>query len=299
MPESTEPTPPDPLAERLRATVEHRTGELPAAPDLPGRIHARVRRRRRQRRALGSGLVAATLVAVLAGALVLIPDRDGADDVQTAAGGDRTSDETTTSEPDTTTTTAAAPTTPPDSGVDPTTPPTDEPPVTTATTLGTPPSGPVRVTPDTPLNYAGIGPIRAGMTVHEAERASGVTINPSASIPEPGGTCNVAQIEDYGIWLLLRVSGAEGEDQKAGVITVVESGRSTEEGIRLGDAVDRVTSVYGEPTRTAEYPYQEGGQMLIFERSGYAYNIVTDGAGVIEVQSGYADQLPVIEGGCV
>lgn len=290
MPENVEPT--DPLTERLRATVERQTGALPAAPDLPGRIHTRVRRRRRQRLALGTSVVAVALLAVLAGALVLVPGGDS-NQVQTADGGpdDRPRRSTTTDDtepPDTTV--PGEPTTAP--GEPTTTEPAGDLPVPSSTTLIEPPDGEVLVTADTPLSYYGIGPIRAGMTVYEAEEASGVTINLSASIADEGG-CNAGTIGETGVWVLVEVTGT---DQKAGVVRIVQEATATEEGLSLGDPVERIDEIYGAPVESLDNPHAAGGQLLVYESGGYSYGFETDGTTVTNLQSGDATWVPLSEG---
>jgi hypothetical protein len=297
MPETPDPLD-DPLTERLRAVVEGRAQALPPAPDLPTRIGARVRRRRRQRLALSSSIVAVTVLALLAGALVLVPgmgDDDG-NEVATAGNGDDSTTATTDDDGSRPTTTV-----PGEPGTEmPDRPRTsvhlDEEEVPTTTTT-TEPAPEILVSGGTPLNISGIGPIRAGMTVYQAEEAAGVTINVAESASEPGSTCSTGQIEDYGVWVIVQLTGTSGEDQKSGVITTVTEGSSTEEGLQLGDSGGRVTELYNAPTRTVQHPYSDtGGEWQIFESGGYGYAVLVDGDAVTQLQSGRATGIPSVEG---
>jgi hypothetical protein len=142
------------------------------------------------------------------------------------------------------------------------------------------------------LSYYGIGPIRAGMTVYEAEEASGVTINLSASLADEGG-CNAGTIGDSGVWVIVEVTGA---DQKDGVVRIVQEATFTEEGLSLGDPVERIDEIYGTPAERLENPQVAGGQLLVYESEGHSYGFETDGATVTNMQSGDATWVPLSEG---
>jgi len=303
MPESVTPSDPndvDPLTERLRASVEAQADALADAPDLPGRIHARVRRRRRQRAAAGSGVFVFAVVAMLAGALVLVPE-DDSEDLHTAAAGTGSGPphQTTTTEPgkDLGNVIATMPSTTRDEDeTQATRPPREDPPEASSTTMVEPPPADVLVGADTPLTFAGVGPIRAGMTVGQAEEAAGVTINLSASLGE-GSTCNTGQIGNSGIWVIVETSGAADADPAAGVVQVVQGGMSTEEGVYLGDAGNQVEALYGSPSETIENPYVEGGQVRVYVRDSYAYGLTVDADNLVtDMQSGSAAWVPVLEG---
>lgn len=304
MPESVTPNdsndPDDPLVERLRASVEHQADALGDAPDLPGRIHARVRRRRRQCQVANGSVFVLTIVALLAGALVLVPD-DDTEDLHTAAAGNGDG------APERTTSTEApkelgdifvaeSPTTVATDEPETTEPPEEDPPEASSTTMIEPPAE-VLVNADTPLTFSGVGPIEAGMTVREAEQVAGVTIDMSASLAEEGSTCSTGQIGNSGIWVIAETSGAAGQDPTTGVVRVVAGGSSTEEGVYLGDPADQAVALYGTPTETVDDPYVTGGQVQVYARGGYAYGLTVDADGlVIEIQSGSAGWVPSLEG---
>lgn len=68
----------DELASRLRAEANRRAGEIKPAGDLPERIHARVARRRRQRRLRTGTLAAGALAAAIAVGVLTRTPHDGA-----------------------------------------------------------------------------------------------------------------------------------------------------------------------------------------------------------------------------
>jgi hypothetical protein len=279
----------DDLQDRLRAEVTRRAQEFSPSADLPDRIGARVRQRRRQRRLL-AGVLSTTVVAIVAvGVILTRPSNEDSlrvDDDRQAPTASTTLD-TTTSTEDTSTSTEAPSTT-----TGPATSATTNPPATT-----TPPASPSSpsIGADTPLSRSGIGPIRAGMTLREAEAAAGVTITPDTSLG-PGGTCITAQINGLDLWFVAALSGEAGEDPMTGVIGSVQGGRRTLEGVALGDPIADLDATYGSPTRILDYPYLPNGQVFVYESGGFAYSVTTNGATVTELESGDPDWVANLEG---
>jgi hypothetical protein len=282
----------DDLHDRLRAETTRRAQEFSPSADLGDRIGARVRQRRRQRRLLAGALSTAVIAVVAAGVILARPsDEDSlrVDDDRQAPTTASTSLGTTTSTEDTSTGTEATSTTtgPPANSA------TTSPPAT-STTPPASPSGPA-IGPDTALSRSGIGPIRAGMTLREAEAAAGISISPDTSLG-PGSTCITAQIEGLDLWFVAALSGTPGEDPMDGVIGSVQGGRRTVEGVAIGDPITDLNGVYGSPTRTLAYPYLTNGQVFVYESGGFAYSVTTDGATVTELESGDPDWVANLEG---
>jgi hypothetical protein len=282
----------DDLQDRLRAEVTRRAQEFTPSAVLPDRIGARVRQRRRQRRLL-AGVLSTTVVAVVAvGVILTRPSNEDSlrvDDDRQAPTTASTTLDTTASTEDTSTSTEATSTTtgPPASSA------TTNPPATTTPPPASPSNPSIRA--DTPLSRSGIGPIRAGMTLGEAEAAAGVTITPDISLG-PGSTCITAQINGLDLWFVAALSGEAGEDPMTGVIGSVQGGRRTLEGVALGDPIADLDATYGAPTRTLDYPYLPNGQVFVYESGGFAYSVTTDGATVTELESGDPDWVANLEG---
>lgn len=277
------------LETRLRHALTDATAPIHGDGVEHASVLRTVTRRRRTRWATRAGLAAAAAAATVALVVVTRPDGGRVD---------------TADHPSTTSTTEPAPSSSTSSSTTSTTSTTPSS-TSASTTSGTPagsaapPVAPVG--PDTPVSRTGIGPIRAGMTVREAAVAGGVTITPGEPIGE-GSNCVEAQIEDHEIYLQLEISGAPGEDLTQGVVRLVagQDVRTTVEGVAVGDPVAEVTTTYGNPTRTIDYPYLPNSEVLVFEETGHAYGIVVDGTTgtVAQIQSGDAAWVPSIEG-CV
>jgi hypothetical protein len=280
----------DDLQDRLRAEVTRRAQEFSPSADLPDRIGARVRQRRRQRRLL-AGVLSTTVVAIVAvGVILTRPSNEDSlrvDDDRQAPTASTTLD-TTTSTEDTSKSTEAPSTT-----TGPATSATTNPPATTTPPPASPSSPSIGA--DTPLSRSGIGPIRAGMTLREAEAAAGVTITPDTSLG-PGGTCITAQINGLDLWFVAALSGEAGENPMTGVIGSVQGGRRTLEGVALGDPIADLDATYGSPTRILDYPYLPNGQVFVYESGGFAYSVTTNGATVTELESGDPDWVANLEG---
>lgn len=288
------------LEDRLRAAVTRLTDDFLPSDDLPERINARVRRRRRQRK-----LVAAVATTSMAGLLaaVLVWTDPSSDEGGLQMGGDddrvSTDDSTTTTERDRSTTSttdsdsaagsdsSARSGSVADSDSSATTSSSGN---ATSSPNGSPPPPPAPgVQADTPLNHYGIGPIRAGMTVAEAEAVAGVTFTNYEPIADTS-TCNQQQIvglEEFGIWFMIQLSGNPAADSRNGVIRAV-SGTRTAEGVAVGD-YGSLETTYGPPTRTSENPDYPGGQILEWGLDGFGIVAFTDGEKVVALRSGDLD----------
>jgi hypothetical protein len=259
--------------------VTRRAQEFAPSGDLADRIEARVRQRRRQRRLLAGVVSTAVVVLVALSVILALPS----DENSVRVDDDRPAPTTTPPRTLSTTTTTEATST------------TTGPPATSTTTR--PPASPTgpNIGADTPLSRSGIGPIRAGMTLREAEAAAGVTITPRPSTG-PGSSCTVAEIEGLDLWFVVALSGEPGEDPMDGVIGSVQGGRRTIEGVALGDPIAELDGIYGSPTRTLDYPYLPNGQVFVYESGGYAYSVTTNGVTVTELESGNPDWVANLEG---
>lgn len=271
------------LETQLRTEVMRRSQEFSPSSDLGERIGVRVRRRRRQRR-LVAGALSTALMAVLAlGVILARPANEGS--MRT----DETPPTAVSTTVATTTGTQATSTTTGPPGSTATTSPS-----VTSTTAPQASSSP-SIGPDTPLSRSGIGPIRAGMTLREAEGAAAITITPDMSMG-PGSTCITARVDGLDLWFLAELSGQPGEDPMDGVIGSVHGGRRTVEGVAVGDPIASVEEIYGSPTRVQDYPYLPNGQVFVYEAGGFAYSVTTDGATVTELESGDPAWVANLEG---
>jgi hypothetical protein len=275
------------LEARLRSEVTRRAEEFTPSGDLGDRIEARVLQRRRQRRLVAGALSSGAVAVVALGVILALPS----DEDSMRVGDDRQAPTTAASTTLTTTASTEAPST---TAEPPATSTTTSPPATTTTSQPAPAADP-SIAADTPLSRSGIGPIRAGMTLREAQAAAGVTITPGTSMG-PGSTCTTAQIEGLDLWFVVELAGEPGENPMDGVIRSVQGARRTVEGVAIGDPIADLEGIYGSPTRTLDYPYLPNGEVFVYESGGFAYSVTTDGATVTELESGDPDWVANLEG---
>jgi hypothetical protein len=270
------------LEELLRSEVRRRSEELTPPAGLLDTIEARARaiHRRRQRQRLTAGALVASAAVVLAA--VLVPGQgDNGDDVRIGHEGPETTTTTrpttTTSTPPSTTSTAAATSTTTTSA------PAPAPPATATTTSPPPAPTSPAVGPGTPLSRSGLGPIRAGMTLREAEAAAGVALTPFD--PSVGGTCLAGTVEGTGVQFLAERAGADAGDSVVRTLSRAVEGR-TEEGVAIGDPPSALAPAYGPPTRTEPDPDGTGSALQVFESGGYAYAFLINPRAIAVIESG-------------
>ena len=167
----------------------------------------------------------------------------------------------------TTTTTAAA------DAVDPTsTTAAAGPTTTTTTTVVEPPiTGPVRLGTSSRFDLRGVGPVEAGMTVHEAEQAAGLRFRLTA-MPATNGRCSSAVVEgiDGLTFVVVAPGGAAATDAKAGTIAraaATVAPFATVSNARVGATLAEARSLYAG--RFEEVRFGRGGVALTVKgRSG-------------------------------
>jgi hypothetical protein len=216
------------LEHHLRESARQESATYEPSTDLPERIRRRVRARRRAR-AMASGAVvgaAAVVVAVLA---LQLP---GDDEQGVVVANDPSS----TTAPSTTTSTS-----------------------TTATTVPLPPALDV----STPLTAKGVGPIEAGMTVAEAEAASGLAfVDNELTVEFPYcAPLRLVSQPDLAVWVLPTGDRTDVSPQDFVIVQIYISGldpsgasdRRTVGGVGLGSSEAEVRdahagAVEGRPT---------------------------------------------------
>ena len=177
---------------------------------------------------------------------------------------------------------------------------TTVPPTTTTTEL--PLSGPVRLVPTSRFDLRGVGPIEAGMTVHEAENVSGVRLSLSP-IQATSGRCSTASAIDGLEFAVLAPGGATVNDPKAGTIA---RGRATAptfatvSGAHVGSTLDEARALYAG--RYEELRFGRGGVALTIKGRSAADRDFgvriesTDGQKVTSISSGRIAALAAPDG---
>jgi predicted small lipoprotein YifL len=289
------------LEDRLRADIGRAAEDFDPSPDLADRINRQVQRRVHRNRVLAVAAAVVALAAVGLGGILTAPSSDDPNEVETHGEGDTVSDSSVPRRRDRTTTSTSAPAAPEPSRV-PTQEPDglDEPGGTddgsagqqpTSTTTAVPSLG-----PDTPLSRWGIGPIRAGMSIPEAEAAAGVSLTyDHESWVTFGRNCGVFSIPGTNHQLVARTRGGVASDdpRRDAVITAAWSNTGrTEEGIDMGSTEAQIRDVYGEPTSTAadELSADPNGRILFYEDGGYSYGFRMSFGEAIDIRSGHVNR---------
>jgi predicted small lipoprotein YifL len=289
------------LEDRLRAEIGRAAEDFDPSPDLADRINRRVQRRVHRNRLLAVAAVVTAVAAIGLGGILAAPSSDDPTDVQTHGEDDTDSDSTVPRRPDRTTTsttaaatpeTSRAPTREPDGAGEPSG--TGDGPggqQVTSTTTAVPALG-----PDTPLSRWGIGPIRAGMSIPEAEAAAGVSLTyDHEGWVTFGRNCGVFSIPGMNHQLVARTpSGAPSDNpRRDAVITAAWSAsRRTVDGVGAGSTEAEIRAAYGGPTSTArdELTDDPNGRVLLYEVDGYAYGFRIGSGPASDVRSGHVNR---------
>jgi hypothetical protein len=143
--------------------------------------------------------------------------------------------------------------------------------------------------PDMTVTEYGIGPIRAGMTVAQANAAIG-----GGFAAPKGGTsgCTYAVLTKAprGLWVML-------QDGRVARVEVRSGSIATSTGARIGDSEARIKQLYPGVAITP-HKYVAGGHYLTVTGSDPANRIVfeTDGSKVTTFRSGQTPEVENVEG---
>ncbi|HJP86795.1 MAG TPA: hypothetical protein VJ852_12445 [Gemmatimonadaceae bacterium] len=135
----------------------------------------------------------------------------------------------------------------------------------------------------------GIGPLRAGMTVAEANKALGGGF----SAPNSEGSCTYARLTKAPAGVAVMM-----ENNKVARVEVRSGTTATAQGARIGDSEARINSIYGGRVTTTPHKYITGGHYLtITPVDGSQNRIVfeTDGKAVTEYRAGALPAVAYVE----
>jgi hypothetical protein len=292
------PRDPRAIIQRLRASLDDRASDYAVTPAFRERVR-RLRRRRRLARDATAALVITTVIAFAAVFTInalqpserigfvspprVSPSPTATDDAaQPSPSGSQLPSEAPASAPPTSSEAPSAP--------------------------QTAPAGP-RLTHDTAISLRGIGPVHAGMTLAEAERAAGVDFV-AQHFEAVGGLCYFAYAEGLqeDFLLLLESPGSEPvDDPEDGIIKRVSatsdmaSPAQTLSGIGVGASEEDVYRTYPGQIKSEPHVYIEGGHYLTYiprdpQDQGYRVRFFTDGRVVQEIHAGDARVSGYVEG---
>jgi hypothetical protein len=279
----------------LRDTVSRAGDAIPAGvpADLSGTLEHR--RSRLVRRRVARRVAAGGVALVLVGALVVRAgaEDDAADEVIIGA-----DPSTTTSQPAPETTGTAPAATDVTSTTVPSTTTTD-PPTTTTTApaeTGTP------IDESTPISLYGIGAVRGGMTIAEAEEATGQTLT-IEGFDDFGGTCYFARIDGLDELYFLIVNDAGASDPRQGVVGRVSATAGpwrTISGLGVGSTRAEVLAAYGDRIVESPHAYVDGSYLDYVPAdpadAAFMLRFATNGDTVTEVHAGLEGPAGSIEG---
>lgn len=287
---------------RLRASLDDRAADFEMTPAFAERVR-RLRRRRRGTRRIATAVTAtAALVALAMLALTALwppervdfvsppdvsPSPSASPDIASPSGSETPSPSETRSDP---------PSAPPSETAAPSEP------------AGSEPAGP-QLTADTPIDLYGIGPVEAGMTIAEAERAAGVDFTVHEAI-DPGWRCfhvTADGMEEDFVIMGVSPDGEPLEDPMEGVVARVSSSfdmdspAETLSGVAIGDPEQEVHDTYPGQITSEPHVYIEGGHYLTFtprDPADQDFNVkfFTDGEAVREIHAGDVERTGAIEG---
>lgn len=177
----------------------------------------------------------------------------------------------------------------------------------------TPGAGTDDLGPEVAVSAFGAGPVRAGMTLAQAEEAAGVPFEVQ-DFDLFEGYCFHAVPEGLQgrlIFLLEAPDDDPLDDPRQGVIGRVSVFRffddpddlgpaPTVEGVEIGDSADRVREVYGDDgLRSEPHVYQPGGEYLVVDEpdSDYRLRFEVGETGVVEaIHGGLEGPVDYVEG---
>ena len=139
------------------------------------------------------------------------------------------------------------------------------------------------------VTESGVGPLRAGMTVAEANKAVGGGF----SAPGSEGSCTYARLTKAPPGLAVML-----ENNKIARVEVRSGTIATAEGARIGNTEARINSLYSGRVTTTPHKYTTGGHYLtITPVDGSQNRIVfeTDGKLVTEYRAGALPAVAYVE----
>jgi hypothetical protein len=136
--------------------------------------------------------------------------------------------------------------------------------VTLIAGLTLPAASRARLTMNSQLSTAGLGSLKIGMTIAQASRATGSPI----VAHHIGGPCfsDLLKPARLGVGIL-------GTSYRVAVVTITKRGLATRSGVRVGDSVQRLKSVYGNQLLAVaefytpselQYELRDGNRKVIF-----------------------------------
>ena len=139
------------------------------------------------------------------------------------------------------------------------------------------------------LTYSGLGPLKIGMTLRDADRA-GLRIAVDEQFSEID-QCGLAKIVGYDDIQILF------EDNRIARIELYSNTFMTFSGAKVGDSEDRVREIYGAGVHVEPHQYDPDGHYLTVTSRDRRFAIVfeTDGKTVTDLRAGLIPAVQYVE----
>jgi len=147
---------------------------------------------------------------------------------------------------------------------------------------------------DTPLDINGIGPIKLGMSVREAERASGMKMIIEDPLDDPSCVYGRFAKGPEGIAFMV----ADGRIARVDIMDQAKN--KTAQGAAIGWTEDRIKNLYGKAVKVTNHAYVEGHYLTIktagLEQGKLRYVFETEHGKVTQFRSGREPEVEYAEG---
>lgn len=155
----------------------------------------------------------------------------------------------------------------------------------------TPPLAPAAEKPagDREVTFAGMGPIKAGMSMDEAR----IVMHGEFDIPANLGECGFIKPKagPKGVIIMVEKGEISRVDVTSGTVATVE-------GVKIGDTEDRIKTLYPGQVEVQPHKYTDGHYLVVTPKGGGNNRIVfeTDGKKVLRYRSGRMPAVQYVEG---
>ena len=142
---------------------------------------------------------------------------------------------------------------------------------------------------DSRLTYSGLGSLRIGMTLRDAERA-GFKIVVDEQFSEIS-VCGLARVSGYDNVQLLF------EENRIARIEIYDRKFSTFSGAKVGDTENDIRQIYGARVKVEPHKYDPNGHYMVVSSSDKKYALVfeTDGKTVTDLRAGRIPAVHYVE----
>lgn len=152
-----------------------------------------------------------------------------------------------------------------------------------------------RLTEQSRVTTNAIGPVKVGMTIKQANRASGVSFIQKPSGGEESG-CLYYEPKTNPQDIAFMVT-----NKRIARIDIYNPQIMTASGAKIGDSEADIMSLYPEQIEVSDHEYQENGHYLTFvpeDKADSNYRLVfeTDGQKVINYRAGKLPEVEYVEG---